>query len=118
MKVLLVEDSKTTAKQLTQIIEETSGYEIVDVAVNGAEALKLYSKYSPDIVLMDIVMPVMDGLQALQSIIHLDSAAKVIIISSLGGVGDKVVEAIKLGAKNVISKPFTPKQIKDALQSL
>ena len=118
MKVLLVEDSKTTAKQLGQIIEKMPGYEIIDIAVNGAEAVKLYNKYSPDIVCMDIVMPVMDGLQALRSILQEDSAAKVIVISSLGGVGDKVVEAIRIGAKSVISKPFTPEQIQDVLQSL
>jgi two-component system, chemotaxis family, chemotaxis protein CheY len=118
MKVLLVDDSKTTAKQLSQIIEKIPGYEIVDIAVNGAEAVKLYHKHNPDIVCMDIVMPVMDGLQALQSILQRDSAAKVIVISSLGGVGDKVVEAIRLGAKSVISKPFTPEQIQAALKSL
>jgi two-component system, chemotaxis family, chemotaxis protein CheY len=118
MKVLLVEDSKTTAKQLSQIVEDIPGYEIIDIAVNGAEAIKFYNKYNPDIVFMDIVMPVMNGLQALQSIRQQDSAAKVIIISSLGGVGDKVVEAIRLGAKSVISKPFTAEQIQEALQSL
>jgi len=118
MKVLIVDDSKTTAKQLGQIIDELEGFEVIDIASNGAEALKLYKQLSPDIVCLDIVMPVMNGLQALRTLLQQDPQAKVVVISSIGGVGGKVVEALKLGAKSVISKPFEPQQVKEALESL
>ena len=60
----------------------------------------------PDIICMDMNMPGMDGLTALRSLVMLDKAVQVVMVTSLGGVGDKFTEAIKLGAKNVISKPF------------
>lgn len=117
-KVLLVDDSITTAKQLEQIIGGFPGYEIVGHAKNGAEAVKLYKTLKPDIVCMDIVMPLMDGLQATRAILQSDKDAKVVMISSLGGVGDKVVEALKVGAKNVIAKPFEPEKIQSTLEAL
>lgn len=117
-KVLLVDDSITTAKQLEQIISGFAGYEIVGHAKNGAEAVKLYKTLSPDVVCMDIVMPLMDGLQATRAILQFDQNAKVVMISSLGGVGDKVVEALKVGAKNVIAKPFEPEKIQATLEAL
>ena len=118
MKVLLVDDSKTTAKQLKAIIEELPGYEVIDVGTNGAEAIKLYRRHAPDIVCMDIVMPILDGLQALRTIMQQDPSAKVVMISSVGGVESKAMDALKLGAKNVISKPFEPDQIREILSAL
>ena len=118
MRVLLVDDSKTTAKQLGQIVNDIPNFEVVDIATNGAEALKLYKQHSPDIVCMDIVMPVMNGLQALRGMLSQDPNAKVVVISSVGGVGGKVVEALKLGAKSVISKPFEAEQIREVLEAL
>ncbi|MCW5828300.1 MAG: response regulator [Deltaproteobacteria bacterium] len=117
-RVLLVDDSVTTAKQLESIIVGLNGFEIVGHAKNGAEAVKMYKSLTPDIVCMDIVMPLMDGLQATRAILQLDQNAKVVMISSLGGVGDKVVEALKVGAKDVIAKPFEPEKIKQTLTSL
>ncbi len=117
-KVLLVDDSITTAKQLEQIISGFAGYQVVGHAKNGAEAVKLYKTLTPDMVCMDIVMPLMDGLQATRAILQSDPNAKVVMISSLGGVGDKVVEALKVGAKNVIAKPFEADKIKATLEAL
>ncbi len=118
MKVLIVDDSKTTAKQLELIIEELSGFEVIATASTGIEALKLFKQLSPDIICMDIVMPVMDGLQALRAILKQDKEAKVVVISSVGGVGGKVVEALKFGAKSVLSKPFEPEQVREILEAL
>ncbi|MCP4606586.1 MAG: response regulator [Proteobacteria bacterium] len=116
MKILIVEDSKTAAQQLSQIISGLPGFEVIGIAGNGAEGLKLFKQLSPDIICMDIVMPVMDGLQSLRAILQQDSDAKVVVISSVGGVGGKVVEALKFGAKSVISKPFEPDQVREALE--
>ena len=105
-RVLVVDDSAITARQLAQIISELGDFEVVGHALNGAEGIKLYEELSPDVVCMDVVMPVMDGLQATRALLRLDPAAKVIVVSSVGGSRDTVVEATRLGAKSVIAKPF------------
>jgi two-component system chemotaxis response regulator CheY len=117
-KILVVDDSVAIARQLTKLLEEFGGYDVVGHAKNGAEAVKLFKTLKPDLVLMDIVMPMMDGIQSLRTLMRLDPQAKVIVISSLGGVGNKVEEAIRLGARNVISKPFEAEKIKAILEKM
>ncbi len=115
-KVLVVDDSIAIARQLTKMVEGFGGYQVVGHAKNGAEAVKLFKTLGPDIVLLDIVMPMMDGLQSLRTLMRLDPEAKVIVISSVGGVGQKVEEAIRLGARSVISKPFEEDKVKSILE--
>jgi len=105
-KVLVVDDSLSVARQMQKIIESSGDFVYVGHAKNGAEAIKMNHSEDPDIICMDMNMPGMDGLTALRSLVVLDKDVKVIMLTSLGGVGDKFTEAIKLGAKNVISKPF------------
>lgn len=116
-KVLLVDDSVAIAKQLQKIIDDSGEGEVVGHAKNGVEAIKLFSTHKPDLVFMDLVMPEMDGLQATRSIMSLDKNAKIVVISSAGGVGEKVAEALKFGARNVISKPFEAQKVIDILKS-
>ena len=104
--VLIVDDSIAVARQMEKIITESGEFSAIGHAKNGLEAIKLYKELQPDIVCMDMNMPVMDGLTALRTLVALNKEVKVIMITSLGGVGDKFTEALKLGAKNVISKPF------------
>lgn len=115
-KVLVVDDSIAIARQLTKMVESFGGYQVVGHAKNGAEAVKLFKTLGPDIVLLDIVMPMMDGLQSLRTLMRLDPEAKVIVISSVGGVGQKVEEAIRLGARSVVSKPFEEEKVKSVLE--
>jgi two-component system chemotaxis response regulator CheY len=115
-KVLVVDDSIAIARQLTKMVEGFGGYQVVGHAKNGAEAVKLFKTLAPDIVLLDIVMPMMDGLQSLRTLMRLDPEAKVIVISSVGGVGQKVEEAIRLGARSVVSKPFEEDKVKAVLE--
>ena len=115
-KVLVVDDSIAIARQLTKMVEGFGGYQVVGHAKNGAEAVKLFKTLGPDIVLLDIVMPMMDGLQSLRTLMRLDPEAKVIVISSVGGVGQKVEEAIRLGARSVVSKPFEEDKVKSVLE--
>ncbi len=117
-KVLLVDDSVTIAKQLQKIIDDSGIFEVVGHAKNGIEGIKFYTSLKPDIVCMDLVMPEMDGLQALRALMSINKEARIVVISSVGGVGDKVMEAIKFGAKNVISKPFESETIISILKSL
>jgi two-component system chemotaxis response regulator CheY len=117
-KVLLVDDSAIIARQLQKIVEGHEEFEVVGQARNGVEGLKLFSSLRPDIVLMDIVMPELDGIQAIRSIMALDKNAKVVVVSSTGGVGDQVAEALNFGARNVITKPFEAERVINVLKGV
>ncbi|BCR03278.1 response regulator [Desulfuromonas versatilis] len=114
-KVLIVDDSIAVARQLEKIIVGSGQYQVVGHAKNGAEAIKLKQSEKPDIVCMDMNMPVMDGLTALRTMMALDPQAKVVMVTSLGGVGDKFTEALRHGARNVISKPFEAEKVLEIL---
>lgn len=117
-RVLVVDDSLSVGRTLSQIITSTGEFEVVGHGKNGAEAIQLYQRHKPDIVCMDMNMPIMDGVTALRMILALDRSAKVVMVTSLGGVGDKFTEALKLGAKNVLSKPFQPDDVLKVLRAL
>lgn len=105
---MLVDDSIASIKILEGIFSDQQKFDIIAKASNGAEAVKLYQLHKPDLVILDIMMPVMDGLQALRIIMQLDRQAKVIMVSSMSGVGENTTEALKLGARGLISKPPNP----------
>lgn len=117
-KVLIVDDSIAIAKQLQKIIDDSGAFEVIGHAKNGIEGIELYNSLKPDIVCMDLIMPKMDGLQTIRTLLGMDKNAKILVISSAGGVGEKVVEAIKFGAKNVITKPFEPETVIEILKRL
>ncbi|WP_429884567.1 response regulator [Geoalkalibacter halelectricus] len=110
-RVLIVDDSISVARQLEKILTGSGLYEVVGHAKNGAEALKMYQVHRPDLVCMDMNMPVMDGLTALRNLVAMNRDVKVVMVTSLGGVGDKFTEALRLGARNVISKPFEEENV-------
>lgn len=117
-KVLLVDDSTAVAKQLQKILDDSDIFEVVGHAKNGAEAIQLFTSLKPDIVCMDLIMPVMDGLQAIRTIVNQDKGAKIVVISSAAGVGEKTMEALKFGAKMAISKPFEQEKVIEILKNL
>lgn len=117
-RVLIVDDSIAVARQMEKIISESGDFTPIGHARNGLEAIKLYKELKPDIVCMDMNMPVMDGMTALRTLIALDKEARIVMITSLGGVGDKFTEALKLGARNVISKPFETDTVLNILRDL
>ena len=117
-RVIIVDDSTAVARQLQKILETTGSFEVVGHAKNGIEGLKLYTELKPDIVCMDIVMPHMDGLQTIRTLTSLDKDAKIVVISSAVGVSEKTMEALKFGAKNVLSKPFDPAKVIEILGEL
>ncbi|GHV57231.1 response regulator [Spirochaetia bacterium] len=105
-QVLVVDDSVFIAKQLNQILA-SEGFEVVDTAADGAQGVEKYKALYPniDLVTMDIVMPVMDGVSALEKILEFDKKARVIMVSSLGKE-DVVKKALLIGAKDFIVKPL------------
>lgn len=115
-RILVVDDSLVAGQQITGVLTGTADYEVVGHAKNGAEGMKLYSQHRPDVVLMDLVMPVMDGLQALRALRAMDAGARVIVLSSLGGVEGKATEAMRLGALAVVVKPIEADSVRKAIE--
>jgi two-component system, chemotaxis family, chemotaxis protein CheY len=112
---VLIVDDLTFIKIVLRDIIEKAGFRVVGEASNGEQALTMYQDTRPDVVLMDITMPGMDGLTALRKIREIDAAARVIICSALGQQ-QLIVQAIQLGAKDFIVKPFQPRRVIAALK--
>jgi len=102
-RILVVDDSTVMRKIVTQILR-SEAFEVVAEASNGEESIELYKKFKPDIVTMDVNMPLMDGLTALKRILETDSAARVVMLTS-ESEQKMVLEAIQSGAKNYVVKP-------------
>lgn len=103
-KVLIVDDSKTSRKFLKNMLLE-EGHEVIAEATNGEEGIEMFKEFHPDIVTMDITMPVLDGIDAVSEIKKEDPRAKIIMVTA-AGQKNNVVEAIKRGAADFIQKPF------------
>lgn len=114
--VLIVDDSRTSRRVLRTILED-NGYVIAGEASNGKEGFEQYKVLKPDIVTMDITMPIMDGISSLQNIINDTPEAKVIMVTA-AGQKSKMVDAIKAGATEFIQKPFEPEQILSILGNI
>ncbi|MCI6165196.1 MAG: response regulator [Lachnospira sp.] len=114
--ILIVDDSKTSRKFLRNMLEE-AGHKIVAEAVNGAEGVEKYRIYHPDIVTMDITMPVLDGIDAVGEIMKMDPAAKVIMVTA-AGQRTNMVEALKRGAADFIQKPFESEIILNTIEKV
>lgn len=104
VRVLIVDDAMFMRKLLRQILE-AKGFEIAGEAENGLAAVKLYSELKPDIVTMDITMPEVDGIRAVELIRNDDPNANIVMCSAMGQQ-DMVTRALQAGAKDFISKPF------------
>lgn len=114
--VLIVDDSRTSRRILKNILTE-SGYEVVGEASDGQSGYEKYIELKPDLVTLDITMPVLDGLGALEKIMELNHDANVIMVTA-AGQKSKMVEAIKLGAAEFIQKPFEPDQILSVIKTV
>jgi len=107
-KILVVDDAKFMRVRCRNLLEE-NGYQVVE-AGNGKEAIEQFLQERPDLVMLDITMPVMDGLEALKGIRSHDSEAVVIMCSALAQQS-MVLQAVKEGARDFIVKPYDPDKI-------
>ena len=94
-----------------------NGYNVAGEAENGARAVEKYNELKPDLVLMDITMPEMDGIQALKKIRENDPSALIIMCSAMGQQA-MVIESIQAGAKDFIVKPFQADRVLEAVQKV
>ncbi len=105
-RCLVADDSAFARKSISSVLMKLGG-SVVGEASNGLETLSLYDALHPDLVLLDITMPQLDGVETLRRIIQLDKNARVIIVSSIGHK-EMVWKALSLGAKSFVTKPFDP----------
>ncbi len=113
--VLVVDDSSLIRKVLIHLLNE-NGYQVVGEATNGLEGVELYKELEPDIVTLDITMPVMDGVTALRKIKEYNPNAMVAMISA-AGQKDKLMDALREGAELFFTKPFNTQEIIKSLKN-
>lgn len=117
MKVLLVDDAAFVRMSLKKILDDMAlGFEYIE-AGDGEDAIEKYKIYSPDLVIMDITMPKMDGITAVGRIKEIDDNAKIIMCSSMG-YQEKVLDAITAGAKDFIIKPYEEAKVAKSVKAV
>ncbi len=114
-KILIVDDSKFTRVSLNKIIREIEFAEIVGEALNGKEAVSLYRKLKPDLITMDLVMPNMGGIEAIEEIFKIDKSVKIIVITAIGQES-MILEATQKGATEFLQKPFKKDEVINAVK--
>ncbi|HCS15846.1 MAG TPA: two-component system response regulator [Lachnospiraceae bacterium] len=102
--IMVVDDSPFASKQIKDIVED-NGYEVIGYAKDGEEAIELYKELKPDIVILDIIMPGLNGLETAEILKKQDPAVKILMLSSLCDAG--TMEEVKsIGVKHLIPKPL------------
>lgn len=115
-KILVVDDAAFMRMMLKNILV-ANGFNVVGEAENGEEAVKKYKSLKPDLVTMDITMPVMEGIDALIQIKEIEPSAKVVMCSAMGQQM-MVLKAIQAGAKDFIIKPFQEERVLQSLKKV
>ena len=116
-KNILICDDAAFMRMMIKDILTKNGYTVIGEAENGLRAVEKYNELNPDLVLMDITMPEMDGIQALKKIKENDSSASVIMCSAMGQQA-MVIESIQSGAKDFIVKPFQADRVLEAVKKV
>jgi len=114
-KILIVDDAEFLRVRITKMLSG-DGFEVFE-AENGLKAVATYKQVHPDVVLMDVTMPEMDGLTALKEIRSFDPTAKVVMLTALGQES-VVLEAVKSGARDFVVKPFERERVMSAIHKL
>ena len=114
--ILIVDDAEFMRVMLRDICTDMN-LEVVAEAADGEQAVAMYRELSPDLVLLDITMPILDGTEALQQILAQDPTAQVVMITALGQK-EQVLTAIKTGARDFIIKPFDQERVTETLSRI
>ena len=116
-KNILICDDAAFMRMMIKDILTKNGYTVAGEAENGVKAVEKYNEVKPDLVLMDITMPEMDGIEALRKIKEQDPSAVVVMCSAIGQQA-MVIESIQAGAKDFIVKPFQPDRVLEAVSKV
>ncbi len=115
LEVVAVDDSPSVLAQFKQLVSGINGVEVVGTAKDGLEAIALLRDTKADLVVMDIVMPRMDGLTALRTLRVSNPGIRVAMLSSVAGSRSRAEEAFRLGAVQVLTKPVDPVKLRELL---
>ena len=113
-RFLIVDDSAFARRNLARMVESFGG-KIVAEAGDGAAAVQQYAQHQPDLVLMDVTMPNVRGIEAVELIIAKDAKARIVMVSSVGSQ-DNVVAALQKGARHFVQKPVKPEMLYEVLR--
>ncbi len=116
LRILLVDDTTFMRRMLRDILVR-AGFEVSAEASNGRQAVEAYRQARPDLVIMDITMPEMDGVAAVREIAAADPAARVVMCSALGQQ-ELIIEALEAGARDFVVKPFVPEKVLEAVRKV
>jgi two-component system chemotaxis response regulator CheY len=116
LRVLIVDDAIFMRKMISDILVE-NGMEVVGEADTGAKAVEKYMELRPDLVTMDIIMPEMNGIDAVRKVVEFDSKARIVMCSALGQQA-LVQEAITAGAKDFLIKPFNAARVVEVIAKM
>ena len=114
--ILIVDDAAFMRMMIKDILTK-NGYTVAGEAENGAVAVKTYEEIRPDLVIMDITMPEMDGIAAVREIRKIDPNAVIVMCSAMGQQA-MVIDAIQAGAKDFVVKPFQPDRVLEAIRKV
>ncbi|TVQ24037.1 MAG: response regulator [Spirochaetaceae bacterium] len=114
IRVLVVDDLAFMREAIRDALSETE-IQVIGEAQNGRDALTMYQTAKPDVVLLDIAMPHMDGITALGKLMRIDPAARVVMCSAMDEQR-LIIRAIQLGARDFVVKPFRPERIVSAVR--
>lgn len=115
-KILIVDDAAFMRMMIKDILSK-NGYEIVGEAENGVKAIEKFKELAPDLVIMDITMPELDGIAAVKEIRKIDGDSKIIMCSAMGQQA-MVIESIQAGARDFIVKPFQAERVVEAVDKV
>jgi two-component system chemotaxis response regulator CheY len=114
MRVLIVDDDKAMVKLLSALVEYC-GHDSVST-LHGSQAAELYESETPDVVFMDIIMPVVDGISAAGTILESDPEAQIVFISAIGDYPSEISHALRCRV-TLLHKPVTLRQIREVLET-
>lgn len=117
IKVLIVDDIRIIRECIKMAIEKNSDFEVVGCAGNGLEAIDMCKKYQPDVILMDIIMPELSGIEAIRKIKEENKKVKILVLSSMGDE-DNIVKSIKNGADGYVLKDIGVEELILAIQCI
>ncbi len=114
LRYLIVDDSLFARKNLARMIESFGG-RVAGEAGDGCTAITEYNRTRPDIVLMDIIMPRMEGIEAAERIVNADARARIVMVSSVG-YQENIVAALQKGARHFVQKPVKPELLYEVVK--
>jgi len=114
---VIVDDAVFMRTIIRKMIEQVEDYKVLGEASNGRDAIEAAAKFQPDIMTLDITMPELDGIQAVPEILKISPKTRIIMVSAMGQQS-MVIEAIKMGAKDFVIKPFEKSRVYQAIKNV